>query len=57
MDDPNDFIPIYKKISHEGKDYYYDDKPDGIVFETNEATSLTKIVGYIDLETKDIKFT
>jgi len=57
MDDNNDFIPIYKKISHEGKQYFYDDKPDGIVFETNEDTSLTKIVGYIDLETKNIKFT
>ena len=57
QDDPNDFIPIYKKITHEGKDYFYDDKPDGIVFETNEETSLTKIVGYINLETKTIKFT
>jgi hypothetical protein len=53
----NDFIPIYKKITHEGKDYFYDDKPDGIVFETDENTSVTKIVGYIDLDTKSIKFT
>jgi len=57
MDDPKDFIPIYRKISYEGKEYFYDDKPDGIVFETDNDTSVTKIVGYIDLETKNIKFT
>lgn len=56
-DESKDFIPIYKKITYEGKDYFYDDKPDGIVFETNTETSETKIVGYIDLETKTIKFT
>jgi hypothetical protein len=25
-DDDKELIPIYKKINHEGKDYYYDDK-------------------------------
>jgi hypothetical protein len=57
IDDSNDYIPIYRKILFEGKEYFYDDKPDGIVFETSSETSVTKIVGYIDLETKNIKFT
>ncbi len=55
-DDIKDFIPIYKKIVYAEKEYYYDDKPDGVVFETNPETTETKIVGYIDPSTKIIKF-
>ena len=56
LDDENDFIPVYKKIIHEEKEYFYDDKPDGVVFETDQLTSKTKIVGYIDYSSKTINF-
>ncbi len=52
----SDIIPVYKKIMHEDKEYYYHDKQDGIVFEMNEDTLKTVIVGYIDYNTKTIKF-
>ncbi len=55
-EDSKDFIPVYKKITHEEKEYYYDDKPDGVVFTTNQETQETKIVGYFDTNTKSIKF-
>lgn len=55
-EDPKDFIPVYKKIIHDNQEYYYDDKPDGVVFQTNINTAETKIVGYIDPSTKIIKF-
>ncbi len=55
-EDNKDFIPVYKKITHEDKEYYYDDKPDGVVFTTNQETQETKIVGYFDTNTKSIKF-
>ena len=55
MEDTKDFIPIYKKIIYNDKEYFYDDKPNGVVFEANENNS-SKIVGYIDIGTKNIKF-
>ena len=55
MEDTKDFIPIYKKIIYNDKEYFYDDKPNGVVFEANE-NNLSKIVGYIDISTKNIKF-
>jgi hypothetical protein len=55
-DDPKDFIPVYKKIIHEGKEYFYDDKPEGVVFSTDQETQQAKIVGYFDTSTKTIKF-
>jgi hypothetical protein len=55
-DDTKDFIPVYKKIIHEDKEYFYDDKPDGVVFSTEQETQETKIVGYFDTSTKSIKF-
>ena len=56
IDDGKDFIPVYKKLVYDDKEYYYDDKPDGVVFETNIDSTETKIVGYIDPSTKIIKF-
>ncbi len=55
-EDNKDFIPVYKKITHEDKEYFYDDKPDGVVFSTDQETQETKIVGYFDTKTKSIKF-
>jgi hypothetical protein len=55
-DDIKDFIPVYKKIMHEDKEYFYDDKPDGVVFLTDQETQEAKIVGYFDTSTKSIKF-
>jgi hypothetical protein len=55
LEEKKDFIPIYKKILHNDKEYFYDDKPDGVVLEISE-NNLTKIVGYIDIVTKNIKF-
>lgn len=55
-EDTKDFIPVYKKITHGDKEYYYDDKPDGVVFSTDQETQETKIVGYFDTSTKSIKF-
>jgi hypothetical protein len=46
-------IPIYKKIIHNEKEYYYDDKLNGIVFEKHEHE--TKIVGYMNNK-KTIEF-
>ena len=53
MEDTKDFIPIYKKIIYEDKEYFYDDKPNGVVFEADEK-NVSKIVGYIDISTKSI---
>jgi 23S rRNA-/tRNA-specific pseudouridylate synthase len=39
-------IPIYKKIIYEDEEYYYDDKPNGIVLKKTDTSS--KIVGYIN---------
>ena len=55
MEDTKDFIPIYKKIIFEDKEYFYDDKPNGVVFEADEG-NVSKIVGYIDISTKSINF-
>jgi hypothetical protein len=55
MEDTKDYIPIYKKIIYNDKEYFYDDKPNGVVFEANEDNS-SKIVGYIDINTKNINF-
>jgi len=55
-EDVKDFIPVYKKITHEEKEYFYDDKPDGVVFSIDQETNETKIVGYFDTNTKSIKF-
>jgi len=55
MEDIKDFVPIYKKIICNNKEYYYDDKPNGVVIETLEDNS-NKIVGYIDNISKNIKF-
>lgn len=55
IEDTKDYIPIYKKIIFEDKEYLYDDKPDGVVFEIGENSS-SKIVGYIDISTKSINF-
>ena len=55
MENTKDFTPIYKKIIYNDKEYFYDDKPDGVVFESNENNS-SKIVGYIDNVTKNINF-
>jgi hypothetical protein len=55
MEDTKDFIPIYKKIIYEDKEYFYDDKPNGVVFEADEK-NVSKIVGYIDISTKSINF-
>ena len=55
MEDTKDFIPIYKKIIFQDKEYFYDDKPDGVVFEADER-NVSKIVGYIDISTKSINF-
>ena len=55
LEETKDFIPIYKKILYNDKEYFYDDKPDGVVFESNE-NNLSKIVGYIDNVTKNINF-
>lgn len=51
-----DFIPIYKKIIYEDKEYFYDDKPDGVVLQTNIESGETKIVGFIDPNTLVINF-
>jgi energy-converting hydrogenase A subunit M len=56
LEEKKDFIPIYKKILHNDKEYFYDDKPDGVVFSTEQETQETKIVGYFDTSTKSIKF-
>jgi len=55
MEDTKDFIPIYKKIIYQDKEYFYDDKPNGVVFEADER-NVSKIVGYIDITTKSINF-
>ena len=55
MEDTKDFIPIYKKIIFQDKEYFYDDKPNGVVFEADEK-NVSKIVGYIDISTKSINF-
>ena len=55
MEDTKDFIPIYKKIIFEDKEYFYDDKPNGVVFEADER-NVSKIVGYIYISTKSINF-
>jgi hypothetical protein len=56
LEETKDFIPIYKKILYNDKEYFYDDKPDGVVLEITE-NNITKIVGYIDdIGTKNIKF-
>lgn len=55
IEDTKDFIPIYKKIIFQDKEYFYDDKPDGVVFEADER-NVSKIVGYIDISTKSINF-
>ena len=55
MEDTKDYIPIYKKIIYEDKEYFYDDKPNGVVFEADEK-NVSKIVGYIDINTKSINF-
>ena len=55
MEDTKDYIPIYKKIIFEDKEYFYDDKPNGVVFEADER-NVSKIVGYIDISTKSINF-
>jgi len=55
LEDNKDFIPIYKQIIFNNKEYYYDDKPNGVVIENLEDNS-NKIVGYIDNVTKNIKF-
>jgi hypothetical protein len=54
LENEKDYIPVYKKIIFEDKEYYYDDKPNGYVFKTNEGE--INIVGYIDFETKTINF-
>jgi hypothetical protein len=56
IDFDKDFVPIYKKIIYDDEEFYYDDKPDGFVFRTNAETLETKIVGYIEYDTKSIKF-
>ena len=55
MEDTKDYIPIYKKIIFQDKEYFYDDKPNGVVFEADER-NVSKIVGYIDISTKSINF-
>lgn len=55
MEDTKDYIPIYKKIIYQDKEYFYDDKPNGVVFEADER-NVSKIVGYIDINTKSINF-
>jgi hypothetical protein len=55
-EDNKDFIPVYKKIIHEDKEYFYDDKPDGVVFSVDQQSQETKIVGYFNTSTKSIKF-
>jgi hypothetical protein len=55
IEDTKDFIPIYKKIIFQDKEYFYDDKPNGVVFEADEK-NVSKIVGYIDISTKSINF-
>jgi molybdopterin synthase catalytic subunit len=55
IEEMKDFVPIYKKIIYNDKEYYYDDKPNGVVIETLEDSS-NKIVGYIDNISKNIKF-
>ena len=47
------YIPIYTKIIFENNEYFYEDKPDGIVIQRDGTH--TKIVGYIT-EQKTIKF-
>lgn len=56
VEDNKDYVPVYKKIIYEDKEYYYDDKPNGIVIQTDAESSNTKIVGYIDNVSKIIKF-
>jgi hypothetical protein len=55
IEDTKDYIPIYKKIIFQDKEYFYDDKPNGVVFEADEK-NVSKIVGYIDISTKSINF-
>jgi len=55
MEEVKDFVPIYKKIITNDKEYYYDDKPNGVVIETLENNS-NRIVGYIDNISKNIIF-
>ena len=55
MSEMQNYIPIYKKIIFQDKEYFYDDKPNGVVFEADEK-NVSKIVGYIDISTKSINF-